>query len=675
MEHLSKDERLLINDEIAQTKVLQYAINPDEKFLSVLKESPILSKEFFNKIGEFIVFRQNDFIQFVNGHSFWLDSYTSFRNKVGLSTNREVISKNNKVVIDFPYKDCVLEGGKQRLNSKNKKLKDKEIFYHSVIDSTEIDRLLDPKVFVNTKRVSIEGENNDVLMQEDDNLLIKGNNLLALHSLKERYHGQIQLIYLDPPYNLDTDDFEYNDRFKRSTWLTFMKNRLSVANELLKDSGAIFVQIDHHEMPYLKVLMDEIFSEENFVQIITVKTSSPAGFKTVNPGPIEVTEYILFYTKNRTRFPFKKSYVPTEYDDNYNLVLLNPEKPVNEWELKSIREVVYEQNGIETTCSYQKQNKMAQELWGHHWKIIREQMIAKYALENADIVFSKRDPQKPAEALKALMIDSKKQENKGRVLAYTKKSSEEEAKFSYVYMGGVLASYGNKVKTINGIKTNTELLTDLWTDISWDGIAGEGGITLKNGKKPERLIERIIELSTKPGEIVLDFFLGSGTTAAVAHKMNRRYIGIEQMNYGENDSSVRLNNVINGDQTGISKNHNWILGGSYIYTELMKYNAKFVEEIEQANTNEELDKVFTRIEEQAFLNYSIYLSTVKEAYGDYISLSMDQKKEFLHDLLDLNQLYVNWTEIDDSDFGVNTLDKEFNKSFYQSEEARGILNE
>ena len=210
----------------------------------------------------------------------------------------------------------------------------------------------------------------------------------------------------------------------------------------------------------------------------------------------------------------------------------------------------------------------------------------------------------------------------------------------------------------------TRPLGSLWTDIGWDGIANEGGVRLKNGKKPEKLIHRIIDLCTNRGDIVLDFFMGSGTTAAVAHKMARQYLGIEQLDYGLNDAVQRLKNVIAGDATGISKVASWKGGGDFVYCELMKYNEDFVTAIEDAKDSKNLLKVWAKIKMHGFVKHTVDLKDFDENIDEFKKLSLDEQKKILLQALDKNQLYVNLSEIDDEDFSVSREDKEMNKEFY-----------
>jgi adenine-specific DNA-methyltransferase len=451
-----------------------------------------------------------------------------------------------------------------------------------------------------------------------------------------------------------------------------MKNRLKEAKKLLKEDGAIFIQIDYHEVAYIIALMDELFEKNNFVQLISVKSASPAGFKTVNPGPIDVTEYILFYTKNRSEFKFKKMYVPVNYDDNYNQVIVNIEEEPTKWILRPLRDVIYELNDIEIGTTPQQSAKNAEKKWGVYWKVIRKQLMGQYALENADSVVSIRDPHKPVEKLKFLMEQSKKQRDK--VFIYEKVSNDENdaeggtQKYSYIINGGALSFYSDKVKEIDGVITPTELLTDFWSDINWGGIAKEGAVKLKNGKKPEALLRRIIEMASEPGDLVMDFHLGSGTTAAVAHKLNRKYIGIEQLDYGENGCVKRLTTVLAGDQSGISKNINWQSGGFFVYCELMEQNETIVSELQAADTSEAVQAILNRITDDGLIIPAVLPDDLRLHMDEFAELPLEQQKKLVMELIDKNKLYVNLCDMDDEELAVSDADKAFTRSFYRMDE-------
>ncbi|MCH2188816.1 site-specific DNA-methyltransferase, partial [Candidatus Gracilibacteria bacterium] len=303
---LKKDSRFISNDEnqiLLKNVIRQAAEQLDEALILLLLDESSLREVFFKPISDVIVFDSEKFITFLNNKEFLPDSYTAFKNKVGLSnTAGDYLSDSDEVVLSFPYKDCVLAGGQDKEDTKRQ-----EVFYNEVLGRDEIDRLLDPKTFTNFKKYTTEGQEKlDGFTRGDDrvikdNLIIKGNNLLALHSLKKEFAGKVKLIYIDPPYNTGNDSFNYNDRFNHSTWLTFMKNRLEVARELLRDDGVIFVQCDDNEQAYLKVLMDDIF-KGNFIETITV-VNNPRGRD--YGGIANMHEFINVFGKseNYTIFP------------------------------------------------------------------------------------------------------------------------------------------------------------------------------------------------------------------------------------------------------------------------------------------------------------------------------------------------------------------------------------
>lgn len=657
----SENNYVTDNGEVKKWVVSEQARAYSPQLIKLLLGVPTLRSSFFVDVDGTQVFLLDKFLQFIEQKNYLGDSYTQFSQVIGLQSNGKLIRQQNDVDLVFPYRDCILEGGQSRDDQKKK-----EIFFNEILAQDEITQLLDRKVFTSVLRYSRGSEESNVSLARDselnkkrglresiitDNLLIKGNNLLTLHTLRSEFFESIKLIYIDPPYNTGDDDFGYNDSFNHSSWLTFMKNRLEIARQLLRKDGAIFIHIDHHELGYLSVLADTIFGKENRVQIIAVKTASPAGFKTVNPGPIDVTEYILFYTKDKSTFNFKKGYVPVGYNKNYNLVIYNINSQPDSWKFVPIKQAVIEDLGFSN-------EKEAKSKYGKMWKAVYQELLAQYAYQHADIVVSVRDPHKPTDLFKQLMAQS---HETGGVIVHER----ENADTTYFYKGGVLAFYENKLQEIDGEKCVTELLTDFWSHISWAGIAKEGGVKLKNGKKPEKLLKQIIELSTEPNDIVMDFFLGCGTTAAVAMKMNRQFIGIEQLDYGENDSRIRLINVVNGDQTGISNAVNWKGGGSFVYMELKRYNQVFVDKIEAAKKADELLAIWELMKQKAFFRFSIDMQKFDENIEAFKLLTLDEQKKALCSVLDLNQLYVNLSDIDDETAEVSEEEKAITNDFYR----------
>ena len=415
---------------------------------------------------------------------------------------------------------------------------------------------LEPRILVEDSTKSYHAKirhgDNDIF----DNMLIHGDNLLALKALEQDYTGQVKCIYIDPPFNTGNAFDHYDDGLEHSIWLGLMRDRLQILYNLLAEEGTIYVHIDNTEQAYLKVIMDEIFHRVNFVQMISVKRASPAGFKVINPGPLTVTDYILLYAKNKQKMNYYPQRIPVAYDENYDLIIENPNSPASEWRFKKLVDCLYEKYGF-------KSWKNAKDAWGSNWKEVRNSLLGDLALEKAEVVVSIRDPHKPTETLKQKMLESK--QNQGRVIVIERDNNNP----IYLLNGGSLSFYKDKLRYIDGVRVPTELLTDFWADINFAGIAREGNVEFKNSKKPEMLVRRILELATKPGDLVLDSFLGSGTTCAVAHKMGRRWIGIELGEHCYTHCLPRLQRVVSGeDKTGISQAVNWHGGGGFRFYEL-----------------------------------------------------------------------------------------------------------
>ena len=647
---LQKDKRLVSEGEFFKNKVIELALKLDKDLIKLLLSDEKMKEVFFIEVDKILIFDKDKFIKFVSNKQFLPDSYTAFKNKIGLiDGDGEFISQKKEVVLSWPYKDCVLEGGMTKEDQKRD-----EIFWNEILAPDEISHLLDPKVFTNAKRIDKDGEHNlDGFKTNEngdikDNLIIKGNNLLALHSLKKRFAGKVKLIYIDPPYNTGNDSFKYNDAFNHSSWLTFMKNRLEVAKDLLRDDGVIFTQCDDNEQAYLKVLMDEVFGRENFVNHVSVKVKSSAGFKTVNKGVMETSEYILIYAKNKKASVFNKIYRGTSYDTNYKYVVENPSETETNWKFSSIDEKI--KHEVDKLKSIELDKKILN-------TIILE-LKSEYSLKNPDKVFRYTVINDDAGKETVNARDLSKKDDKIYKIETIK------GDIRYIHKGNQITFYQKKLKNIDEELQPSEQVTNIWTDISWEGIANEGAVKLKKGKKPEKLIKRILELSTQYGDVVLDFFAGTGTTCAVAHKMGRQYVGVEQLDYEENDAIVRLKNVIDGDQSGISKSVGWKGGGDFVYLELAKWNENFVEKIQKAKTKDELKKLWETMKEKAFLSYKVDIKTVDENAKDFADLSIEDQKRFLLECLDKNHLYVNYSEIEDKEYGVSEEDKKLNREFY-----------
>ena len=388
---------------------------------------------------------------------------------------------------------------------------------------------------------------------DNENLLIQGDNLEALKALIPFYAGKVKCIFIDPPYNTQSAFEHYDDNLEHSKWLSLMYPRLELLRNFLSKDGVIWIQIDDKEGAYLRVICDEIFGRNNFMNSICIKTSDPSGHKTVNPSPYSQTEYLLMYAANRDLYKYEQRYVESNYDSGYNQFIVNRQDNYSDWKVVGLNQFVAERLGKKDTRTARKELG----------RVTFDLQVAQFALENADSVFQATAISNDAgKEIIALRDHSKKAEN---TVFYLERAEHEDI---YCLNGRQIYFYKNKLKNIDGLSVPAKPLTNLWTDIPWNGISTEGGVKFKNGKKPERLIERCIELSSNEGDIVMDSFLGSGTTAAVAHKMNRRYIGIEMGEHAQTHCQTRLKKVVDGEQGGISKAVDWQGGGGFRFFKL-----------------------------------------------------------------------------------------------------------
>ena len=661
---LQKDERLVSEGRLLKNKIIELALKLDKDLIELLLSDKQIKEVFFTQVGKATIFYKDKFVRFVSNKQFLPDSYTAFKNKIGLIDEKgEFISEKKEVVLSWPYKDCVLEGGMTKEDQKRD-----EIFWNEILAPDQITRLLDPKVFTNAKRIDKDGEHKFDGFRTDekgdikDNLIIKGNNLLVLHSLKKHFAGKVKLIYIDPPYNREADTF-YNDSFKHSSWLTFMKNRLEVARKLLKDDGIIFVQCDDTEQAYLKILMDEVFGRENFLNIITVRSKVSAGVSGGGESKKikKNTEYLIFFCKNRNAFVYNpiykrtplNDYIRQHREDNigfyYTRVLIN----------QGIRRLIKEIDGLKIYEYVNPEFDTVQNI-SKKENLSLEEVYIKYFYK----IFMVTNAQTSILDKVNKIINGK---NKLISYEYTPSTGKHKNKKieKFIWNKTLVVWLSDSAVLENHKVYKLEEIGTLWDDVSWGRLDLQGGVHLKSGKKPEELIKRIIELgSSNENDIILDFFMGTGTTCAVAHKMGRQYIGVEQLDYGENSAVVRLKNVINGDPTGISKAVGWKGGGDFVYLELMKWNENFVEKIQSTKTKEELKNLWETMKEKAFLSYKVDIKTIDEHAKDFDDLPIDDQKRFMLECLDKNHLYVNYSEIDDEEYGVSEEDKKLNKNFY-----------
>ncbi|WP_169310291.1 site-specific DNA-methyltransferase [Flexistipes sinusarabici] len=549
----------------------------------------------------------------------------------------------------WPFKDCILEGGQSREEQKRE-----EIFFNETLAQDEITQLLEPKVLTNAKSYDKEGErpfekfnrnsemNKKRGLPEDtitDNLLIKGNNLLALHSLKKEFAGKVKLIYIDPPYNTegDANTFLYNNSFNHSTWLTFMKNRLEISKYLMKDDGVIAIAIDDEEQAHLKVLCDEVFGRDNFMGTLIVQIK-PSG-RTTDAYFATCHEYVLFYSKipNRPKINFfelteeeRSKYTEGEGDD------------------------IYKWRDFLRTGGY----STPEERPNSYYPIY-------YNPDNKDISLEN----KGQDYIEILPIDSN---GRKRVWRKIPKSFNDHLKNGEIKI--VKRNSGSyKVQLIDKIKEGTRPKS-VWTDSKYDA-SSHGTKLLKDlfdGEKvfsfPKSLysVKDIIEIFTEKGgnDIILDFFAGSGTTAHATLELNqddegaRNFILCEQLFYVDSVTIKRIKKVL--EETNSNE--------TFVAFELSKYNNYFVEKIETSKNTDDLLSIWEQMKEKSFLNYNVDIKKQEEHIEEFKQLSLEQQKQHLFKLLDKNQLYVNLSSLEDEDFACTDEEKKVTKNFYQIKE-------
>lgn len=579
VECLKKDERLVDSEgNLIKGKVQTLALSMDANLIKILLQDENTADVFFKDVDGVKVFDKYKFSWIIQSKNFLPSNYTSFGNKIGLTDGEKTfISEKKDVVISYPYKDCLIVGGQTKEDDKRD-----EYFYNEILNKDDIDSLALPKVLKFRYRYDKNGESKDTTFSLNDNLMIKGNNLFALYSLLPVYEGKIKLIFIDPPYNTQSDTFRYNDRFNHSTWLSFMKTRLELAKRLLTPDGSIYVSIDYNEVHYLKVLMDEIFGRDSFQREIIWRIGWLSGYKTTAKNYIRNHDTILYYTKDPNNFVFNKKYLERDKDFQERF---SPEA------LKDVKSKVKE---LKPEISKDQLNSFVDYL-------TKVGLPEKYPLEDT-----------------------------WNCSVYDKLNSIAVVSFS-----------GEKVSKMLDV----------------DEIKGQ---------KAEKLLKRIIETSTNENDIVLDFFMGTGTTCDVAQKMNRRYIGIEQMEYIENTSCERLKKVIRGeDNCGVTEDTGWTGGGSFIYCELYEQNKQYVDRI--LSEKEDYIKIYKELMKNPLvIKYKIDLSIMNETeiIDEFAKLDKESQKQVLMSIIDKNSLYVNYINIDDQDYSIDENDKLFTKSFY-----------
>ncbi len=615
----------------------------DEKLLTFMledKNANDYKNAFFKTIANSLVFNQKALLECLTKEL--ENSFTRFENKIGLYLQgdpKHPIKSSELVVLNFPFKDNVLLG-----NAKDNSTKSKECFYHEILHKKEIDMLLKKKALCHFEMHG-EGDLESALNDKNTNYLIKGNNLIALHSLKKKFAKQVKCIYIDPPYNTGNDSFNYNDNFNHSSWLVFMKNRLEIAREFLSDDGVIFVQCDDNEQAYLKVLMDEIFLRENFVANLHVELSTTQGMKVASAKKgniVKNAEYILIYSKNMENFSFIRSlYVAKEWDEHYS-IYIDPKTKKRETLLNFLKSK-YENITKDKIIALYNDDKDFRDF-------IHKNADNIYRDNNAEINFN-------------FTQEQENNLNNGEIVEYNQylifKNSNNIIR-QFLKLSDAIGETDDFDAKIGLRKIRGDWWGGFYKDMM--NINKEANLVWKAGKKPERLIRDILEISTQENDLVLDFFAGSGTTCAVAHKMKRRYIGIEQMDYIETITKERLKKVIEGEQGGISKKCDFKGGGSFVYAELKEVNLEVKKQILNAKSKGECLKIFNDLNERFLKRADCKIDEIHSE--EFQNLDLNEQKRIYCALLDSNEDYLNLGDIDEDAWGINKITKKYNEIFY-----------
>lgn len=626
---LRKNCRYCMDDgRLLKNRIVEDALSIQPLLVKELLGNEKMKKVFFTDVEGVMVFDKIKFQRFVSDTQFLGGSYTMFKNKIGLANeNGRFVSESREVVLSWPYKDCMLEGGQTKEDVKRN-----EVFWNETLAPDEVNRLTEPKVFSNFKRYDKEGEHQVDHLSDNDNLIIKGNNLLALHSLKKKYAGQVKLIYIDPPYyfrkKLSTDTFKYNSNFHLSTWLTFMRDRLECAKYLLAPSGTIWIHMGDEGMHYLKLVADQVFGINHFIGTLPRRTRN--GKSDVPFNFSQDFDWLLVYTNVEEsqavmgRAVERKYYTTEDYPGKpWRLADLTKQTTAKERE-NSFFTMVDPKTGKEYPPSEKRTWCITKETFDFHYK-------RGYIVFPDDYDFLKIT--KP----------------------YSRKFKyEDEA-------NGKLSSIISDCQIQQFLKS---LLYDCKNEIGNNEINDLFGRDEFDYAKPENLIKIIMEAVTNEGDLVMDFFSGSGTTVAVAHKLGRKYIGCEQIDHQIELTVNRLNEVICGEQGGVSKSIGWQGGGSFVYCELSKANGKFADEIENAETTGQLMDIWNRMKATDYLNYKVDVKEVDANVADFEGLNLDDQKRFLIECLDKNLLYVPLSDIDSNEYGVTDEDKRLTREFY-----------
>jgi len=385
-------------------------------------------------------------------------------------------------------------------------------------------------------RILIEDPSKSYGDSKAENMLINGDNLLALRALEQNFTGKIKCVAIDPPYNTGAAFEHYDDNLEHSIWLNLMYQRIKLLYNLISNDGSLWVVIDDKELHYLKVICDEIFGRVNFISTIAVKSSTPSGVKTAHKEKtiIKQKDYLLIYRKTE-KFRINPQFIrKTEWDTHFNYFLNADLKTVS-----SFSDVLKEKRILsknETIRDFNIDNSVHRDFY----------------LKNADFICQTQSHKNEELKRKSRLLKDEVMHHNGMMFLNGRQLTPLSNSLNDVV-------FNNKIE-----KDFALLLCDFWSDVDFQNTQNEGNVSFPNSKKPEALMCRILQMATNENDIVLDSFLGSGTTAAVAHKIKRKWIGIELGEHANTHCLPRLKSIVKGtDPSGITELLNWKGGGGF----------------------------------------------------------------------------------------------------------------
>lgn len=394
--------------------------------------------------------------------------------------------------------------------------------------------------------------------EQCNGLMISSENFQALNLLREKFAEQVKCVYIDPPYNTGGDDFVYKDNYQESSWLSCLYDRLLLTKPFFKEGGSIAVSIDIKELDKLIALMDLTIGSENRKANITVRRASLTGAKVINPGLVNISENVVMYANGNGKWNPQRAYRECGINfkkTRYKSFILNKEQGFEKWEISTVLEVFAKTKNI-------PKSQLVKVLGDSY-----EDELYKFMMDNAASIC--RLAALDEDSVGNDVLDLKKISLDNPDIIYH--LQREDCNDYYVINGQAILFFKDRLRKVGDKIVPVEPVSDIWDDVLPNDIHNEGGVVLKKGKKPEKLVDRIFEATTQKGDLVLDYFAGSGTSGAVSLKSGRKFINVEVNEYFDTMPLRRIKNTLHGDTSGVTDKYEWKGGGIVKYIRLEQY--------------------------------------------------------------------------------------------------------